>query len=166
MSEIMSAPCPQPPSNPSRRSNPWNARGLLPYSRRAELSKLDQRTREARLMRETRAELVQHCGGRPSVTQSALIEQLVQIKLRLCVMDRKFAETGAQTDHDSRVYLAWTNSFARLLRQLGLQAAPAPRQSLADRLLRAASHPDGPRRSSEPPGPVQRLAIMTPAEEV
>jgi hypothetical protein len=64
------------------------------------------------------------------------------------------------------VYLAWTNSFARLLRQLGLQAAPAPRQSLADRLLSAASQPGGPRRGSEPPGPVQRLAIMTPVEEV
>ena len=30
-----------------------------------------------------------------------------------CVaMDRKFAETGAQTDHDSRTYLAWSNSLS------------------------------------------------------
>jgi hypothetical protein len=30
-----------------------------------------------------------------------------------CVaMDRKFAETGAQTDHDSRMYLAWSNSLS------------------------------------------------------
>ena len=32
--------------------------------------------------------------GSPSVTQSALIEQLAQLRLHLAVMNRKFAETG------------------------------------------------------------------------
>jgi hypothetical protein len=53
----------------------------------------------------------------PSTTQRALIEQGVQIKLRSAVMDRLFAESGSMTAHDSRVYLAWANSLARLLRQ-------------------------------------------------
>jgi hypothetical protein len=98
------------------------------------LAKLDQRTREARLMRETRAELVRHVGGTPSATQAALIDQLVQIKLRLAVMDRRFAETDAQTDHDTRTYLAWANSYARLLAQLGLKATPPPRPTLREYL--------------------------------
>jgi hypothetical protein len=40
---------------------------LGPYSRTAILSKLDGRTREARLMRGTRAALIAHVGGKPSV---------------------------------------------------------------------------------------------------
>ena len=107
---------------------------IRPYSRTDALAKLDQRTREARLIREARAGLLAHVGGNPSVTQGALIEQLVQIRLRLAVMDRKFAETGAQTDHDSRTYLAWANSYARLLRQLGFTGPKKHAPTLADYL--------------------------------
>jgi hypothetical protein len=60
---------------------------IAPCSSSVALAKLDQRTKDARLIRETRAV---HVGGNPSVTQRALIEQLVQIKLRLAVMDRNF----------------------------------------------------------------------------
>src|SRR5215472_7849796 len=91
--------------------HPADAPEIRPYSRPAALAKLDQRTKEARLIRETRAELLAHVGGNPSATQRALIEQLVQIRLRIALMDRKFAESGAQTDHDSRTYLAWANSY-------------------------------------------------------
>jgi hypothetical protein len=76
------------------------------------MAKLDQRTKEARLMRETRAALVAHVGGKPSAVQSAMIERACQLTLRIVAMDRKFAETGAQTDHDSRTYLAWSNSLS------------------------------------------------------
>lgn len=112
---------------------------IYPYSRLGALARLDQRTKEARLLRETRAELLAHVGGKPSATQRALIEQLVQIRLRLAVMDRKFAETGAQTDHDSRTYLAWANSHARLLRQLGLQGPKEPPPGLAEYLAAKAA---------------------------
>jgi hypothetical protein len=99
--------------------------------------KLDGRTREAILIKETRAELLAHVGGHPSATQRALIEQLVQIKLRLAVMDRKFAATGStMTDHDSRTYLAWANSYSRLLRLLGLEGHQASQHSIRDVLAR------------------------------
>jgi hypothetical protein len=107
---------------------------IHPYSRPNALAKLDQRTKEARLIRDTRTELLAHVGGKPSATQRALIEQLVQIRLRLAVMDRKFAATGAQTDHDSKIYLAWANSYARLLRQLGFAGPKEHAPSLADYL--------------------------------
>ena len=133
----MSAPCPQP----AAKRTAWNARAIVPYNRPAALGKLDQRTKEARLMREAHAELVAHVGGNPSATQSALIDQAVQIKLRLAVMDRKFAESHAQTDHDSRQYLAWANSFTRLLRQLGLKGAPERAPDLASYLASRAPTP-------------------------
>lgn len=96
------------------------------YSRPATLAAQDQRTKEARLIRETRAALVEHVGGHPSATQRALIERICQLTLRVESMDRKFARDGVQTDHDSKVYLAWSNSLGRTLAQLGMQPTAAP----------------------------------------
>ena len=152
----MSAQCPQPDAETPPHGNPWNARGLQPYSRPAALAKLDQRTREARLLRETRAELTLHVGGNPSATQRALIEQCAQLRLRLATMDRAFAEAGAKmTAHDSRTYLAWANSYTRTLRQLGLQGPSARGPSLAEIL--AASPP---RRGRTAPGALPD--VLTP----
>ena len=86
--------------------------------------KLDGRTRTARAALAFKGELVQHVGGTPSAVQSAVIEQAVQIKLRLMLMDGAFAERGAQSAHDARQYLAWANSLSRLMRQLGPAAKP------------------------------------------
>jgi hypothetical protein len=96
------------------------------------LAKLDGRTREARLMRETRAALTAHVGGAPSATQRALIERACQLTLRLAAMDQRFADTGGQTDHDSRVYLAWSNSLTRTLREIGLKGAAERAPTLAE----------------------------------
>jgi hypothetical protein len=71
------------------------------------LAKLDQRTKEARLMRETRAALVAHVGGKPSAVQAAMIERACQLTLRIVAMDRKFAEDRcadrSRQPHVSRV---------------------------------------------------------------
>ena len=98
---------------------------INPEYRAAALGKLDRRTWQARLLRDARAELTAHVGGTPSATQTALIEQLAQLRLRLVLFDRRFAERGEQTDHDRRSYLAFANTHARLLGALGLKAAPA-----------------------------------------
>ena len=92
----------------------------------------DGRSKERVRLRTYRKELVAHVGGRPSATQSAIIEQAIQIRLRLGVMDDKFAASGAMTEHDSRSYLAWANSYTRLMRQLGLAPAKAPAPTLSD----------------------------------
>ena len=84
------------------------------------------------MIRQTRAELRAHIGGDPSATQRALIEQLVQIKLRLAVTDRKLCQTGLQTNHDSRTYLAWANAYARSPRQLDMEGVKRRRPTLAD----------------------------------
>jgi hypothetical protein len=106
-------------------------------------------------MREARAELVAHVGGNPSATQRELIEQCVQLRLRLAVMDRAFAEAGGtMTAHDSRTYLAWSNSYSRTLRQLGLKGAPAPVATLAGYLAAKAAQPPA---SVAPAAPTPRV---------
>lgn len=87
------------------------------------LSLLDQRSREYRLLRRFREELVAHVGGKPSVVETALIERAAQLQLRLAIFDAKFVEKGEMTDHDARTYLAWSNSLTRTLGELGLEAS-------------------------------------------
>jgi len=109
----------------------------------ATLTRLDQRSREARLMREFRAELVRHVGGKPSTVETGLIERAAQLQLRLAIFDARFAELGEMTEHDSRTYLAWSNSLARTLAVLGLKPAKSEALTAADamRALREWSNP-------------------------
>src|SRR5215217_3761450 len=93
-----------------------------PYTRRIVLGKIDGRSREAKLVHHTRNSLIDHCGGDPNAVQIAMIDQICQLTLRIQAMDRKFAESGEQTDHDTRTYLAWSNSLVRLLCELGVKA--------------------------------------------
>ncbi len=105
---------------------------VFPYSRPAALAKLDGRTKEGRLVRDTRAAMTAHIGGAPSATQRALIERAVQLTLRIATMDRKFAQTGEQTELDSRTYLAWSASLSRVLRDLGMKSVAERPRTLAD----------------------------------
>lgn len=104
-----------------------------PYSRARSLQKMDGRTREARLMRDLRAELFAHVGGKPSATQVALIDRCVWLSLHMAQLDAKAADGRAMTEHDSRTYLAWSNTLTRTLRQLGLEGkALGPPKTLAE----------------------------------
>lgn len=105
---------------------------LGPYSGPSRLAKLDGRTREGRLMRDTRRALVQHVGGHPSVAQALIIDRIVNLTIRIAAMDRKFAEVGMMTDGDTAVYLAWTGTLTRSLRELGIKGAPAKQRTLAE----------------------------------
>ena len=116
-------------------------------------------------MRETRAELVAHVGGNPSAVQAAMIERACQLTLRIVAMDRKFAETGAQTDHDSRTYLAWSNSLTRTLAQLGVESATTAREpSIADLLVQPARPSQTAPRVAAPVDPeTPRGDVLAPA---
>ena len=104
---------------------------LGPYSNCATLAKLDGRTKEARLVKSLRDELTAHVGGSPSTTQRLLIDQAVQLQLRLSLMDKDGGRTGEMTERNQVQYLAWSGALTRLLRQLGLNAAPKPAPTLA-----------------------------------
>lgn len=73
-------------------------------------------------MRDVRAQLTEHVGGSPSVTQAMLIEQAAQLALRIAAMDAKHAAAaGEMSLHDARTYLAWANGYTRILARLGLK---------------------------------------------
>jgi len=69
----------------------------------------------------------------------------------LAQLDGKIAggdEFGEFTAHDSRTYLAWSNSLTRTIAQLGLKGVAAKTPTLAEHLAkraaeRAASEPEG-----------------------
>ena len=110
-----------------------------PYSRPGPLAKVDGRSREGRFLKSVCAELTEHLGGSPSATQRALIERAAWLSLRVAQLDAKMARTDGFTDHDSRTYLAWTNSLTRCLRELGLKPISAPARSLEDILAGKAA---------------------------
>lgn len=125
-------------------------RAIGPYSRPHNLQKLDGRTREGRLMRDVRAELTAHVGGKPSATQKALIERAVWLSLHIAQLDAKAAAGRAMTEHDSRTYLAWSNSLTRTLREIGLKGAiEAPKSLEQIAAERAARLGNGKRPARE-----------------
>jgi hypothetical protein len=95
---------------------------------------MDGRRAEARRMKEVKADLLAHLGGKASATQKMMIDRIAVLMLRVEMMDRKAMEIGGQTDHDQRVYLAWMNSVSKMLRHLGLEGPPAKTKTLADHL--------------------------------
>jgi hypothetical protein len=108
------------------------------YSAPHMLAKLDYRTKEGFLVRRVRHELSQHVGGSPSVTQRLLIERAAILSLRLAQLDRKIVADQHFTILDNNQYLAWANSLARILQQLGLQPAAAAKPTLSDYLASLA----------------------------
>ena len=105
-----------------------------PYAGLARLSAPDLRTRYGRILKGVRDDLTAHVGARPSATQKMLIERAAQLSLRVAMMDDLAAAGKTLTDHDSRTYLAWSNTLTRTLRQLGLKGAEARPKSLADHI--------------------------------
>jgi len=136
---------------------------IQPYSHPKTLARLDGRTKEARLVKATRAELLRHLGGEADTIQAALIEQVIQIRLRLATLDRKYAQTGMMTDHDTRTYLAWANSYSRMLAKLGITlpkarpSGPGLTEYIAARSLQTASSVST--HSEEPPA---RSPVLAP----
>lgn len=115
------------------------AHRIGPYSRRNVLAKVDGRTREARLLDAARADLIAHVGGHPSATQLRLIERAAWLTLYVAMLDAKAMQSGEMTEHDSRTYLAWSNSLTRTLAALGLTGKAATPQSLAEILAAKAA---------------------------
>ena len=81
--------------------------------------------------------LVEHVGGRPSITQRAMISRAARIALHLELMDQRSLRDGhVFGPHDHAHYMAWTNGLARLLAHLGLAAPPVRQPTLAEYLTR------------------------------
>jgi hypothetical protein len=97
---------------------------------------IDGRSREGRFLRTYERALVEHVGGRPSVTQRCIIQRAARLALHLELMDeRSLAGDHVFTTHDHLHYVSWSNALARLLARLGLDRADAkPEIDTLDRL--------------------------------
>ncbi|MFL5253940.1 MAG: hypothetical protein ACJ8AI_13795 [Rhodopila sp.] len=82
--------------------------------------KRDGRTREARLVKRLRNDLIAQCGGTVSASQRLLIDRIASLSLRINLLDSDVSE------HTGREYLDLTVTLAQLLAQLGVQPAAAP----------------------------------------
>lgn len=102
------------------------------YSKPNRLTVLDGRTVEARLLKAAREELIRHVGGNPSQVQLALINQAATLKLRLQMMDKAAIADPDLGERTGRQYLAWSNSYCRVLKLLGFKAAKAAAPTLQD----------------------------------
>lgn len=95
--------------------------------------KLDGRSSEALYLKRVRAQLTEHVGGSPSPVQTAMIDRLAWLSLHLAKIDAKTLVHGEMGDLARREYLAWSNAYSRLIRQLGTESHDAPNPlSLAD----------------------------------
>jgi hypothetical protein len=113
-----------------------------PHSRPHRLALVDGRTAEARLMAEHRRELTEHCGGKPSVTQRALIERTVLLHLRLHLMDRETIRTPGMAERNGREYICLNSAYTRTIKALGIKGAiqaPPATPTLRDHLARRAA---------------------------
>ena len=82
-----------------------------------------------------RAELLKHVGSTPSATQRALVDRAAWLSLHVAMMDAKAIEAGGMpTEHDSRQYLAWSNTLTRTLTAIGLKSAAQAPKSLKEHL--------------------------------
>ena len=109
------------------------ARTVGPESSPNRLAMLDGRTREAAMVRKTRADLLGHIKN-PTVVQRALVERASWLTLRLNLMEARLAGGEEMSDHASRQYVALSNALRRVLDAIGIQAAKAVAPSLADYL--------------------------------
>jgi hypothetical protein len=99
---------------------------------------IDGRSREGRFLRQYEGMLTEHVGGKPSVTQRCLIQRASRLALHLELMDeRSLAGDHVFTVHDHNHYVSWSNSLARMLTRLGLDAQEGAPQTLAEAMAEA-----------------------------
>jgi hypothetical protein len=85
-------------------------------------------------MRRVRADLIRHVGGKPTPTQSGIIDQIGWLTLYVTRMNRAALETGGvHSAHAAKQFLAYQNSLTHTLARLGLSASPGPELTPAER---------------------------------
>ncbi len=114
-----------------------------------------------------KAALIQHVGI-PSVAQMALIDAIAELKVKIAVFDKRFIEEGGMSPHARREYLAFVNSFGRLLAQLGMHgpASKAATSNLSDFLAgverRGRARKASSSGSHQSPPPTLQAATAAP----
>ncbi|MEA1649206.1 hypothetical protein UAJ10_09265 [Nitrospirillum sp. BR 11164] len=97
----------------------------------ARLTAQDGRSRNARFLRDIRAELTAHVGT-PTAPQRMLIDLIAATALRLLLLSEKIGTDAAPCETDHRYWTVYANSLARSLDKLGLHATPGKAPTLKD----------------------------------
>ena len=97
-------------------------------------AKLDGRTRLGKVVKNLRKELVNHCGGSPSIAERLLIDRVIQktVKCHLYEMGLMRNPDQGARDH----YLALANSLRHDLQALGIKKRGRDMTELAEYLSR------------------------------
>ena len=103
-----------------------------PHSQARIIRSVDGRSVEGRMLRAIRNKLVSHVGGKPTAVQSILIDRAAILSLRIALMDAHEKPGGPISEKNAREYLCWSNALVRLLRELGLESAPARVPTIAE----------------------------------
>jgi hypothetical protein len=91
------------------------------FSRATAVRDADGRTREARIIKQTVADLVEHLGGRPTAPQKLLIDASAILVLRLRVALDRYATGNGDCESLDRHVVALQNGLRANLVSLGLQ---------------------------------------------
>jgi hypothetical protein len=92
-------------------------------SKRRGIVRVDRRTREGKLLEQTRAALTLHVGGDPNFFQQATIERAAFLTVEVAKVNARLA-AGTGTAADLRSYLALSNALARAVGSLGAKSGP------------------------------------------
>jgi hypothetical protein len=98
---------------------------------------LDGRTKEARILKATRAEMLRLLGHKPNGAELAAIERIAWLQLRIQIMDARMLD-GKASHFDTQVYNANCNSLTKALNNLGVigkARAEAGKSGLANYFL-------------------------------
>ena len=89
-------------------------------SKRRGIVRVDRRTREGKLLEQTRAALTLLVGGKPNFFERATIERAAFLSVQVAKLNARMA-AGTSTPADLRSYLSLTNALARATKSLGVK---------------------------------------------
>ena len=115
-----------------KRNGNGNHGGVVRSGVWSDLRDVDGRTQLGRLMRDTRADLVNALGGDPTPQEVLLIERVVFMAAK-CALFEQAALTGKDGSPASDAYyLSWAANVRRTLQVLGLSRRARPVQTLQE----------------------------------
>ena len=109
-------------------------------SKRRGIVRVDRRTREGKLLEQTRAVLTRQVGGNPNFLQCAIIERAAFLSVEAAKVNARIA-AGTSTPADLRSYLALTRAIAEgrsgYVVGAKVHGSPSTTQPIQESLLRS-----------------------------
>ena len=92
--------------------------GVLGDMSHTGLRAVDRRTHAGRHLADMRERLTELVGGNPDIAEKEIIDRAAMLSLKIAQMDKKIMLNSDFSERDSEFYLAWTNTYCRILKML------------------------------------------------